>query len=42
MESIQVLFFVASVFITSITVDSDTQSNINDVIMVVLGMSIPI
>ena len=34
MESIPVLFFVASVLITSITVDSDTQSNINDVIMV--------
>ena len=36
MESIPVLFFVAGVLITSITVDSDTQSNVNDVIMVCL------
>ena len=34
MESIRVLFFVASVLITLITVDSDTQSNVSDVIMV--------
>ena len=34
MESIPVLCFVASVLITSISVHSDTQSNINDVIMV--------
>ena len=34
MESIPVLFFVASILITSITVDSDTQSNVYDVIMV--------
>ena len=34
MESIPVLFFVANVLITTITVDSDTQSNVNDAIMV--------
>ena len=34
MESTPVLFFVANVLITPITVDSDTQSNVNDAIMI--------
>ena len=32
-ESIPVLFFAANVLVTRITVDSDTQSKVNDVII---------